>query len=128
LVYGKLDKFGKPYLMLSSLSTDSGIYVHRTQPNYKNLKGGVGFRQLEPFGDVPVIDTENLAKRVSRELEIRGVTREWGVCSLNDLRKTGKCEDCTIANIWLFNMPVSVQYNPACNHNFRRNYHDQSVQ
>lgn len=67
LVYAKLDKYSKPYLLLSSLGTDCGTYVHRTQSSRKSSKAGVSFYQLEPFGDVPVVDTDDLAKWVFRQ-------------------------------------------------------------
>ncbi|RLL99577.1 hypothetical protein CFD26_101949 [Aspergillus turcosus] len=49
LVYAKLDKYSKPYLLLSSLGTDCGTYVHRTQSSRKSSKAGVSFYQLELF-------------------------------------------------------------------------------
>jgi hypothetical protein len=90
LVYVILDNRGRPYLLLPNLATDCGTYVHQSQSNRKSSRGGVSFYQMQPFKDVRIIDDDDLAKFAFKHLQARGVTKTWGIATLQELRQLGK--------------------------------------
>jgi hypothetical protein len=83
---------GKPHFSLSSLGTDSGTYVHITQSKRKGLKGGVGFWDIEPFGDMLMSDINNMAKWIFQKLKMKDLISDGGVRSLCESRAIGKCD------------------------------------
>jgi hypothetical protein len=83
---------GKPHFSLSSLGTDSATYAHITQSKRKGLKGGVGFWDIEPFGDMLMSDINNMAKWIFQKLIMKDLISDGGVRSLCELRAIAKCD------------------------------------
>jgi hypothetical protein len=90
LVYASLDKWGKPYLYLSSLGIDGGPYCYQTQGIRKHSKGSMSFDQVGVFQDIAALDVNTLARWVFQRLQTRGVTRDWELDTLEQLQRKGK--------------------------------------